>query len=113
MRPRGSKNKKPYPLSSHALYNVYGDVDRYALQHFKGCHDRVRDGKSPSIFWPRNREGYLAFCKEIGPIPPYIKKPTVGRIKHSRGYEPGNVTWEEHSINSVKRKGTRYESIAY
>lgn len=92
--------------------NKYADCDRYALQAFKGCHDRVRDGKCPSIQWSRDRLGYLQFCAEIGPRPEGMLKPSVGRIDHSRGYEAGNVQWEEHKFNSVKRKGTKFEGEA-
>lgn len=88
----------------------YAGVDRYALQAFKGCHNRVRDGKCPSIFWPRTKEGYEQFCEEIGPHPEGIEKPSVGRKDHSLGYEPGNIQWEEHRFNSVKRRGTKHES---
>lgn len=88
----------------------YEGVDRYALQHFKGCHNRVRDGKSPSIFWPRTKEGYLNFCSEIGKFPEAMEKPSVGRIDHDKGYEPGNIRWEEHKFNSVKRIGTKYQN---
>ena len=84
-------------------------LDQYALVAFKGCHNRVRDGKVCSIFWPRSRQGYLDFCKEMGPKPTQMNKPSVGRIDHSRGYEPGNVRWEEHAVNSIKRKGTKWE----
>lgn len=84
-------------------------LDHYALVAFKGCHNRVRDGKVCSIFWPRSRHGYLDFCEEMGPKPAHMVKPSVGRIDHSRGYEPGNVRWEEHAVNSIKRKGTKWE----
>lgn len=89
----------------------YFGVDRYALQHFKGCHNRVRDGKVEFIFWPRTREGYLDFCTELGPIPAGMVKPSVGRKNNKLGYEPGNIQWEEHKFNSVKRKGTKFEDI--
>lgn len=88
----------------------YVGVDSYALQAFKGCHNRVRDGKCPSIAWPRTREGYIEFCAEIGLHPLGMAKPSVGRIDHRKGYEPGNIQWEEHRVNSVKRKGTKFES---
>ena len=87
----------------------YFEVDRYALQYFKGCHNRVRDGKSLSIQWERSRSGYLEFCQEIGAIPHGMKKPSVGRIDHSTGYVSGNIRWEEYSVNSVKRQGTKYQ----
>lgn len=88
----------------------YNGLDRYAMQTFKGCHDRVRDGKCPSIAWPRTRQGYIDFCKEIGPKPEGMAKPSAGRIRHDLGYEPGNVRWEEHRLNSVKRRGTKFEN---
>lgn len=109
MRKKGWK----YPISSHHRWKVYGDVDRSLLQYFKGAHDRVRDGKASRIEWERNREGYEAFCKELGPKPENMKKATVGRIDHSKGYVTGNIQWEEHYWNSIKRKGTRYERHAY
>lgn len=87
----------------------YEGLDPYALVAFKGCHNRVRDGKVSSIFWQRNRQGYIDFCKEIGPKPEGMRKPSVGRIRHDLGYEPNNIRWEEHSDNSVKRRGTRFE----
>lgn len=96
-------------LANHINGEYYG-LDRYALQHFKGCHDRVRDGKSPSIYWSRDRKGYIEFCKELGPIPSCLIVPSVGRKDHKLGYIPGNVQWEEHSVNSVKRRGTKYEN---
>lgn len=88
----------------------YGQIDRYAFVNFCCCHNRVKNGKSPSIFWQRTREGYLSFCSHIGPKPDGVQKWSVGRIDHSKGYEPGNVRWELHRMNSVKRKGTRYEN---
>lgn len=90
--------------------NDYSGLDRYALQAFKGCHNRVRDGKVDAIHWPRSRDGYIAFCAEIGPKPASMEKASVGRIDHDLGYHPGNVRWEEHRHNSVKRKGTKWEN---
>lgn len=111
-RPKGSKNVDPYPETRHK--NFYWKIvdGRWSLElaAFKRMHDRVRDGKSPSIEWPRSLDGFVLFLKEIGPIPFDLNKPSVGRIKHSKGYEADNVSWEEHSENSIKRKGTRYES---
>ena len=72
-------------------------------------HNRVRDGKSPSIYWARSLEGFVGFLKEVGPIPQPLAKPSIGRKRHAEGYMPGNVMWEEHSDNSRKRKGTRHE----
>lgn len=109
-RPSGSRNKRPYPKTRHK--NFYWDVvsDEYAneLAAFKRAHDRVRDGKSPSIHWPRSLDGFVGFLAEVGMIPEALEKPSLGRIQHAFGYEPGNVAWEEHALNSIKRKGTRH-----
>ena len=82
------------------------------LAAFKRCHDRVRDGKPPSIQWGRDLKGFSEFVKELGECPP-MEKPSVGRIDHNKGYQKGNIKWQEHKENSVQRKGTRYQSIAY
>ncbi len=42
-----------------------------------------------------------------------MRKPSVGRIDHAKGYVAGNIQWEEYSYNSIKRKGTSLESEAY
>lgn len=111
-RPSASKNKAPYPKLKHKNF-YWGVIDpsyQQELAAFKRAHDRVRDGKSPSIFWPRSLDGFLGFLKEVGPIPANLKKPSLGRVKHAFGYEPANIQWEEHKLNSIKRKGTKYES---
>jgi hypothetical protein len=86
----------------------YKGLDQSALQAFKGCHNRVRSGKAPFVFWPRTAEGYLAFLAEVGPPPEGMQKPSLGRINHILGYQPGNIRWEEHKHNSVKRRGTKH-----
>ena len=111
-RQAGSRNVGPYPKTRHK--NFYWDVvdGKWSaeLAAFKRAHDRVRDGKSPSIEWPRTLDGFVGFLKEVGPIPAFLKKPSLGRKFHAIGYVTENVMWEEHAENSIKRKGTRYES---
>ena len=109
-RPSGSKNAAPYPKTRHRNFYWHIVSAEFAneLAAFKRAHDRVRDGKSPSIFWPRSLDGFAGFLKEIGPIPAGLEKPSLGRKRHGEGYQPGNVQWEEHAANSIKRKGTRY-----
>jgi hypothetical protein len=87
----------------------YVGLNKRALQHFKGCHNRVRDGKVKYIEWERTREGYIAFMKEIGPKPRSNQKWSVGRIDHTLGYQSGNIRWELFIYNSIKRKGTKHE----
>lgn len=79
------------------------------LRAFKRMHNRVVTGKVSSMSWTFSLEGFLAFLKHAGKIPARLKKPSIGRIDHSQGYRPGNVRWEEHAINSAKRKGTRHQ----
>jgi hypothetical protein len=67
---------------------------------FIWMHDRVNAGFVPDIFWSRTREGFLAFLAYIGPIPKNMKKPSIGRKNHNKGYRPGNCAWQEHSENS-------------
>lgn len=42
-------------------------------------------------------------------MPAGMVKPSLGRILHKFGYETGNIQWEEHRFNSVKRRGTKHE----
>jgi hypothetical protein len=107
----GSKNKLPFQKerSTNFYWGIVSSEYARELAAFKRMHDRVRDGKCPSILWPRTLDGFVMFMKEIGKIPSVLNKPSVGRILHQLGYEPNNVQWEEHRINSVKRKGTKHE----
>ncbi len=84
--------------------------NKFILQCFKGMHDRVRDGKCPSIEWERNQKGFELFAKEIGELPSEIERPSVGRKDHSKGYSTGNIMWECYLINSGKHKGSENES---
>ena len=111
-RPVASRNRAPYPKTRHKNFYWQLVSSEFAaeLQAFKGAHNRVLVGKAPSIEWPRTFEGFWLFLKEVGQIPPGMKKPSLGRKLHAKGYQTGNVEWEEHAANSIKRKGTRYES---
>lgn len=73
---------------------------------FRAMHDRVRRGKVQSIEWPRTIDGFCSFLAEVGPIPKNLKRPSIGRKRHSLGYCAGNIRWEEQSINSAKHKGS-------
>lgn len=81
----------------------YCGVDRYAMEYFKNMHGRVRRGKVSCTDFTRDRDGYLEFCKELGPIPAKLKRVSVGRIDHFKGYVRGNIRWEEYNYNSRKR----------
>lgn len=114
-KPRPEADRKK--ISAHHRNNYWNLLttkeDQVHLAAFKRMHDRVRDFKVPSIAWPRDIHGFIAFKKHIGPVPEEMEKPSVGRINHSLGYQPGNVIWQEHKLNSILRKGTRHECYAY
>lgn len=110
-RPKGSRNKHPIPTEKTGKFywGIVSDKYKAELAAFKRMHDRVRDGKCPFIQWNRNLDGFVGFVREAGRIPSGLKKPSIGRLRHDLGYMEGNVAWEEHAENSIKRKGTRYE----
>src|SRR5579859_2477585 len=105
-RPKGSVNI--FPIVRETKFGAMGRYHLHELQHFIGMHDRVRDGKAPSIEWPRNAAGFILFMEEVGVRPWWMKKPSIGRRDHKRGYVRGNIQWEEFVVNSVKRTGTRF-----
>lgn len=39
--------------------------------------------------------GSMLLLKRLGKVPKNMKKPTVGRKDHSKGYIPGNIMWQE------------------
>jgi len=108
-KPKEKWKWPPEKLANHKNAEYFG-LDKEILQHFKGCHNRVRDGKAPKIQWPRSRSGFLKFCDEIGPKPNDGQKWSVGRKDHSKGYVKGNIRWELYAHNSVKRRGTKFEN---
>jgi hypothetical protein len=72
-------------------------------------HDRCRRS-GRKCHWPRTREGYDQFFEEIGQIPRDIRRPSIGRIDHTKGYEPGNVRWEPFSYNAWKERRSETEA---
>jgi hypothetical protein len=115
MAKRGSKKWKANLVAgqkrrreSHP--SKFDGLDRDLLRHFIYMFNRVHMGKAPYIKWPRTKEGFYAFVKEVGPKPSDGQKWSIGRIDHEKGYEEGNVRWELFLYNSVKRRGTRHEN---
>jgi hypothetical protein len=85
-------------IANHPNQKKYRGLDKAALPHFGGCHGRVACGKVSNIAFPRTREGYIAFCKELGPKP-RGQKWSVGRKNHGKGYVRGNIKWQILSDN--------------
>jgi hypothetical protein len=70
------------------------------VNRFHRMQSRVRAGHTTTV-WPRDLEGFCAFLEEIGPVPLRMIQPSVGRKDHSRGYEPGNIEWQETKDNRL------------
>jgi hypothetical protein len=86
----------------------YAGLDRYAVLHFGWMHDRIKYGKAPCTDFPPTREGYIEFCKELGPIPKRMRRPSVGRIDHYLGYVRGNIHWQSYNKNSAIRRANQH-----
>ncbi len=79
------------------------------LVAFEACHYRVRVKRAPSIAWTRDLEGFYGWLDAIGPIPENLIKPSVSRHDMDKGYEQGNIYWDECNINSARRALARLE----
>lgn len=84
---------------NHPLHGKYAGFDRRAVKCFMWMQDRCRLHERQCDF-TRSREGMQAFMDEIGPIPDTIKRPSVGRKDHAKGYVKGNLVWQPHSYNA-------------
>jgi hypothetical protein len=75
--------------------------ERYPIEvrAFKGLTARAARGYTTTI-WPRTTEGFYAFLATVGHAPKMVK-PSIGRIDHTKGYEPGNCLWQEHYENCI------------
>lgn len=71
------------------------------VKAFERMQGRVLVRKVTTTAWPRTTEGFYEFLACIGPWPTDMKKPSPGRRDHSKGYEPGNVFWQEWEENRL------------
>ena len=62
---------------------------------FQNMQSRATTRGITNTVWPRTTLGFIDFLKEVGPYPKWMRKPSIGRKDHSKGYEPGNVFWQE------------------
>lgn len=85
----------------HGLYKLRPKYPR-EIASFLAMHGRVKTGKVVSCFWPRSGGGFFAFLDYVGPVPSTMKDPTIGRSNHSKGYEPGNCSWQERAENTAE-----------
>lgn len=83
-------------------YGQLGMDNKLALKKFKGALNRTRAGKSPSFSFETSFEGFKRFMDEVGQIPDTMQRPSLGRRDHSKGYEIGNIFWQELSENCAE-----------
>lgn len=111
-RARMTKKMKAAWKRGREQRTKYGNVGaRYAfeLKCFSAMFDRVKCGQSPSIEWTRSKEDFLKFLRTVGAKPVHMKRPTIGRKDHFKGYGPRNVVWEEFSLNSAKKRSNQHK----
>lgn len=104
--------KRKWSWSDEARKNhwsfKYEGADKRILKYFKWMWGRCIKANRKCDF-PRTQEGFDAFCKELGPIPEDMKRPSVGRRFHDKGYVVGNIVWERYEYNVWKKRRTEQE----
>src|SRR5690242_19413768 len=103
-RKRWSQKRKGKPtgIPPEAKFRKYTGDPR-VKNCFHWMHSRCnRTGRHCGF--PRTREGFAAFCAEMGPIPSSISRASVGRKDHDIGYIAGNIEWEEFNYNVFKKR---------
>ena len=97
----------------HTVENAKGSVEYQAwLGIKKRCYNpkahgyKYYGGATPPITvadeW-LGEDGFNRFLEYVGPRPE--DKNSLGRIDNSRGYEPGNVRWENDLEQGANRRG--------
>jgi len=71
------------------------------LALFVLMHKRVNKGYTTTS-WPRNPIGFKAFIRCVGRIPLNMKRPSLGRKNHDKGYQPRNCKWQEYAENALE-----------
>lgn len=81
---------------------VVGHTSRHRSA-FKKLHSRAkRLDLTVDPMFASSTAGYGNFIAYVGPVPSNMRRPTVGRYDHSRGYVAGNFRWQEHSENAAE-----------
>jgi hypothetical protein len=75
-------------------------VDRRVLNAFHKRFECSRQWGTPiAPTFTHDVAGLLAFHAEVGDVPAGMERPTIGRRDHAKGYEPGNMEWQEGAEN--------------
>lgn len=91
--------KKKYPKEKFPI----------EVKAFIGLQARVAKGYTTTC-WERSEAGFYEFLACVGKVPRKMNQPSIGRIDHSKGYEPGNCGWQEYHENrceAVRRPENR------
>jgi len=67
--------------------------------HYRAFLNVIKRSSDVGTDLTNDKNGYLEFVEELGPCPPDMKQPTVGRKDHSLGYVRGNYFWQSSSEN--------------
>lgn len=106
----GAKRKWTWKREAKEAKTKYICDDVRIIKCFKWMHDRcIRTGKR--VDFPRTSSGFQAFVRELGPIPENMKRPSVGRKNHSKGYVYDNIVWERYEFNVWKNRKDIKETI--
>jgi hypothetical protein len=85
---QGNKNRRIYPV----------DIYPREVKAFMSLRGRVNRGVTTTC-WEQNLAGFMEFLAYVGTVPLWMKEPSIGRVDHSKGYEPGNCGWQELQEN--------------
>jgi len=71
--------------------------------HFRNMQNRsggvACNGGGCGTEFTDDNQGFLEFVEYIGPVPSHLRRPTIGRKDHTKGYVRDNFSWQEHSEN--------------
>ena len=67
------------------------------------CQDYPDYGALGIVMCEEWKNSFESFLSHIGPMPSYNRRWTCGRLDNSKGYEPGNVRWENDSQQSQNK----------
>lgn len=107
--PEGAKRKWNWSKEKREAKTKYKCDDKRIVRCFKWMQARCIRTNRRNDF-PRTKIGFANFCKEMGPIPVGMKRPSVGRKNHNKGYVYGNIVWERYEYNVWKNRRTEEEA---
>lgn len=105
----GARKPKPPQVPHNKKYVC---DDRRIVKCFRYMQNRCRKDNRKCDF-SCTENGFQEFVLEMGPVPSFIKKPSVGRSNHDIGYVKGNLKWEEYKFNVWKARRPERQDAEY